>query len=76
MKINLKLNKLKSILHQCNITLKLKIFCLQEPLGSAKQRYFFVFCVVEEISLVVHGDDGNLGLIIFYVIHLLLCCYD
>ena len=26
----------------------------------AKTRYFFAFCVVGEISLVVHGGDANL----------------
>ena len=31
----------------------MSVFRLQEPLGSAKQRYFFVFCVVEEVYLVV-----------------------
>ena len=31
-------------------------------------RYFFVFCVVEEILLVVTGDSVILGLIVSYVI--------
>ena len=53
MKINLKLNEIKFILHQCNITLKLKIFRLHGPLGSEKQCYFLVFCLVEEVYLVV-----------------------
>ena len=52
--------------------LNLKIFCLHEPLNSVFQRYFFVFCVVEEIFLVVHGNDANLRIIIFYVV---ICYY-
>ena len=51
--------------------LNLKIFCLHEPLNSVFQRYFFVFCVVEDVYPVVHGDDANLGLIIFYAVIML-----
>ena len=34
-------------------------------------RYFFAFCVVEEISLVVDENKVILGLIVFYVVN----CY-
>ena len=51
--------------------LNLKIFCLHDPAKRVFQRYFLVFCVVEEFYLVVKGDEANLGLIIFYVVN----CY-
>ena len=44
---------------------------LHRALLSRKNTLFFAFCVVEEIYLVVIGNDANLGLIIFYVI-----CYE
>ena len=51
--------------------LKLKTFRLHDPAKRIFQHYFFAFCVVEEIYLVVHGDEAILGLIIFYVVN----CY-
>ena len=41
------------------------------PPFNTKNTLFFAFCFVEEIYLVVHGDDANLRLIIFYVVN----CY-
>ena len=49
------------------MTLKTMTICLHRALLSRKTA-FFAFCVVEEISLVVHGDDAILGFIIFYVV--------
>ena len=61
----------KVIPYQYNITLK---YTPRACIGQFKHvfsRYFFAFCVVEEISLVVRGDKVILGLIVNYVIN----CY-
>ena len=58
------------------MTLKLKIIYLHEPLCHGKTRYFLVFCVVGEVLLVVHGDGVILGLITFYLLFMLLFCYN
>ena len=54
--------------------LNILIICLHEPACQChgKTRYFLVFCVLEEIYRVVHGDDAILRIIIF----MLLSCYD
>ena len=52
--------------------LNILIICLHEPACHGKTRYFMVFCVVEEIYLVVHGDDAILRI----NISMLLLCYD
>ena len=54
------------------MTLKTMTNRLHRALLNTKNTLFFAFCVVEEIYLVVHGDDANLGLIIFYVVN----CYE
>ena len=46
------------------------------PFKYAFSRYFFVFCLLEEVSLVVHGDRVILGLIVNYVINMLFIWYD
>ena len=54
------------------MTLKTMTICLHRALLSRKNTLFFAFCVVEEVYLVVHSNDANLGLIIFYVVN----CYE
>ena len=71
MKINLKLNKLKLLPYQCKRLLNIYIIVCIDPTNHVFQRYFFAFCVVEEIPLVVKGDEAILELIIFYVVN----CY-
>ena len=63
--------KIKVIPHQCNITLKLKIFRLQAPLGSAKQRYFF--CVLCGRGGLPSSRGDGCFLCIFYLCYYL--CY-
>ena len=49
------------------------------PIYQGKTCYFLVFCVLEEISLVVHGDGVILGLIVFMLFicyYLCYLCYD
>ena len=41
------------------------------PANHEKHVIFFAFCVLEEIYLVVHGDDAKLRIIIFYAVN----CY-
>ena len=72
MKINLKLNKIKLIPYQCKRLLNKGYSACMTPFYHGKTRYFFAFCLVEEFSLVVHGNGVILGLIVFYAIHLLL----
>ena len=53
------------------MTLKTMTNRLHRPLLTRKNTLFFAFCVVEEIYLVVTGNDANLRIIIFYVVN----CY-
>ena len=71
MKINLKLNKIKLLPYQCKRFLNKGYFVCMTPLTTFFSVIFFGFCLVEEVYLVVHGDDDNLGFIIFYVVN----CY-
>ena len=47
-----------------NILLKQTPISLIGLREAGISRYFFAFCVVEGISLVVHGDSAILGLIV------------
>ena len=54
MNLNLKLNEIKLIPYQCKRILKYRYFVCIGRFYHAKQRYFFVFCLVEEVYLVVN----------------------
>ena len=62
--------------HQCNISLKYSQTAHIALFKQVFSRYFLLFCVVEEISLVVAGNEVILGLIVYCVINMLLICYD
>ena len=57
--------------YQCNITLKYSQTAHIAPFKHAFSRYFLVFCLLEEVYLVVTGDRVILGLIVNCVIN----CY-
>ena len=60
-------SKIKVIPHQSKQFLN-KDILTAGAIGSGKQCYFLVFCVVEEVYLVVTGGRAILGFIISYVI--------
>ena len=68
--------EIKVIPHQYKMTLKTMTICLHRALLSRKNTLFFVFCSLEEIYILLHGDNVILGLIIFYLLFMLLFCYD
>ena len=59
------------------MTLKTMTICLHRVrLTRKKTRYFLVFCLVEEICILLLRDNAILGFIIFYLLFMLLLCYD
>ena len=61
--------------YQCNITLKYSQaghICL---LNHVFSRYFLAFCVVEEVCILLNGNEPILRLIANCVINMLLVCY-
>ena len=62
--------------YQCNITLKYSQVGHIALFKHVKTRYFLLFCLLEEVSLVVQGDRVILGIIVNCVINMLLACND
>ena len=64
-------NKIKLFRHQCKMSLKQCYFVYMGPLYRGKTCYFFGFCVVEEVYLVV-----TCGCMFFmHFLFMLLICY-
>ena len=53
--------------YQCNITLKYRQIVHIVLFKQVFLRYFLLFCLLEEFSLVVAGNEIILGLIVYYV---------
>ena len=62
--------------HQCNITLKSSQTAHIALFKYMKTRYFLVFCLLEEIYILLNGNEAILRLIVNCVIDMLLVCCD
>ena len=61
--------------YQCNITLKYSQAGHISLFKHAFSRYLLAFCVVEEICILLNGNEAILRLIVNCVINMLLVCY-
>ena len=57
--------------YQCNITLKCSQTIYIALLKHVFSRYFFAFCLLEEVYILLNGNEVILGLIVNCVINML-----
>ena len=61
--------------YQFNITLKCSQTAHIALFKHSKTRYFLLFCLLEEVCILLNGNEAILGLIVNCVINMLLVCY-
>ena len=60
--------------YQCNITLKYSQNAHIPLFKHVFSRYFLLFCLLEEVCILLNGNEAILGLIVNCVINMLLVC--
>ena len=54
--------------YQCNITLKYSQTAHITLFKHVKTHYFLLFCLLEEVCILLHDNEAILGLIVFMLL--------